>query len=145
MLRVSAKLDCSLRALIFLGKAYGREILSLNKISQKENISKDFLAQIMLDLKRKNIVESYKGISGGYVLKRHPSQITLKEIFEAVEGPINIIECIHISEGICKLQEVCSHKKAWEYLEKKISNLLDSLTLEDLILGIERKEELTSL
>lgn len=145
MFKISAKLDCGLRALILLGKSYESEILSLNKISQKEGISRDFLAQLMLNLREANIVESFKGMSGGYVLKRHPSQITLKEIFEAIEGPINIIECIHTSEGICKLQNMCSPKKAWEYIEKRISDLLDNLTLEDIITGIERKEEVIQL
>jgi|YelNatPaOPRAMG01_1025707.scaffolds.fasta_scaffold04215_11 Rrf2 family protein len=142
MFKVSAKLDCTLRALIMLGKTYDNKILSLNKISQSEGISKDFLAQLMLDLKRANIVESFKGILGGYILKKPPSEITLREIFEAVEGPINIIECIHTSETLCKIQETCCNKKIWAFIEKKITKLLDSLTLEDLIRGIEKKEEI---
>ncbi|MCX7845302.1 MAG: Rrf2 family transcriptional regulator [Dictyoglomaceae bacterium] len=141
MFKISARLDCSLRALVLLGKTFKKEILSLNKISEREGISKDFLAQLMLDLKKANIVESFKGISGGYILKRPPSEINLKEIFEAVEGPLSIIECIHNSEGICKIQNICSPKKAWEYVEKKISEALESLTLEDLIMGIERNKE----
>ncbi|MCS7202137.1 MAG: Rrf2 family transcriptional regulator [Dictyoglomus sp.] len=145
MFRVSARLDCSIRALVLLGKTYGKEVLSLNKIAEKEGISKDFLAQLMLDLKKANIVESFKGVSGGYILKKPPSEINLKEIFEAIEGPLSIIECIHTSEETCKIQSICSPKKAWEYIEKKISEALESLTLEDLIMGIERKEELLSI
>lgn len=145
MFRISARLDCSLRALLLLGKTYGKEVLSLNKISEREGISKDFLAQLMLDLKKANIVESFKGISGGYSLKKPPSQITLKEIFEAIEGPLSIIECIHTSEGICKIQNICSPKKAWEYIEKKISDALESLTLEDLIIGMEKNKEVISI
>ncbi len=145
MFKISAKLDCSLRALILLGKNYGKEVFSLNKISEEEGVSKDFLAQLMLDLKKANIVESFKGISGGYILKRPPSEITLKEIFEAIEGPLSIIECIHTSEKICKIQNACAPKRAWEYIEKKILEILESFTLEDLIMGMEKNKEVILL
>jgi len=145
MIKVSSKLDCGLRALTLLARSYNREVLSLNKISKLENIPRDFLAQIMLELKRKNIVESYKGVLGGYVLKRSPSEITLKEIFEALEGPIQIIDCIHTYDSSCTLKNSCLNKKIWVYIEEKLINILEDLTLEDIILGIERKEEFLSL
>lgn len=144
MFRVSAKLEYGLRAMVALGRRFPKEKLSLSQISQEENISREFLAQLMLELRKGNLVESYKGITGGYALTKPPSQITLKEIFEALEGPIHIIDCIHI-EGRCNKQFECSSKNVWFFIEKKILDLLSELTLKDLIEGTVGKEELLSL
>ncbi|MGB9767472.1 MAG: RrF2 family transcriptional regulator [Dictyoglomus turgidum] len=144
MFRVSAKLEYGLRAMIFLGKNYPHEKLTLSQISQEENISREFLAQLMSELRRANLVESYKGITGGYTLTKPPHEITLKEIFEALEGPIQIIDCIHI-DNKCNKERSCYSKNIWIFIEKKIIDLLGSLTLEDLINGTIRKEEILIL
>lgn len=144
MFKVSAKLEYGLRAMIILGKNYPKEKLSLSQIANEENISREFLAQLMLELRKANLVESYKGITGGYTLTKSPAHITLKEIFEALEGPVRIIDCIHI-EGKCDKQNQCSSKNVWSFIERKILDLLAELTLKDLIDGTIRKEELLSL
>lgn len=144
MFKVSAKLEYGLRAMIILGKSYPNEKLSLSQIANEEHISREFLAQLMLELRKANLVESYKGITGGYILTKSPAHITLKEIFEALEGPVRIIDCIHI-DGKCDKQNQCYSKNVWSFIERKILDLLAELTLKDLIDGTIRKEELLSI
>jgi Rrf2 family protein len=139
MFKVSAKLEYGLRAMILLGKNYNIERLSLSDIAHSEKISKEFLAQLMLDLRKANLVESYKGVTGGYSLTKHPKEITLKEILEALEGPIQIIECIH-ETNLCEKQNLCLTKNIWEFVEIKILDLFNEITLQDLITGNIRKE-----
>ena len=98
----------------------------------------------MLDLRKANLVESYKGITGGYSLTRHPREITLKEILEALVGPIQIIECIH-ENNLCDKQNLCVTKNIWEFIEIKILDLFNNITLQDLITGNIRKEANISL
>ena len=144
MFRVSAKLEYGLRAMIYLGENYPHEKVTLSQISQRENISREFLAQLMSDLRRANLIESYKGITGGYTLTKPPREITLKEIFEALEGPIQIIDCLHL-DNKCERESTCYSKNVWRFIEKKIIDLLGKLTLEDLINGTIRKEEILTL
>jgi len=144
MFKVSAKLEYGLRAMILLAEDYPKEKLSLSQMSEKEAMSREFLAQLMVNLKKANLVESYKGISGGFILAKNPSDITLREIIEALEGPIKLIECIHVNDT-CARQNSCQSQKVWDFIESKILKLLEDITLEDLVKGTLRKEEVLSL
>ncbi|HOJ92097.1 MAG TPA: Rrf2 family transcriptional regulator [Dictyoglomaceae bacterium] len=144
MFKVSAKLEYGLRAMILLAEDYQKKKLSLSQMSEKEAISREFLAQLMLNLKKANLVESYKGISGGFILAKSPSDITLREIIEALEGPIKLIECIHVNDT-CTKQNFCQSQKVWDFIESKILKLLEDINLEDLTKGTLRKEEVLSL
>src|SRR6266545_4075957 len=82
--------EYALRALVVLGLNYGNSVMPIQAISKLQNIPKRFLEQILHDLKSAGILESKRGIAGGYRLKMPPDRITLAQLCERVkklQGP----------------------------------------------------------
>lgn len=84
--RISQKLEYACRVLIQLSKHHdGKTITRLETLAQREEVSSNFLVQILNDLRRSNIVDSKRGKSGGYLLSRPPADISLYEVVEVIE------------------------------------------------------------
>ncbi|MDH5719629.1 MAG: Rrf2 family transcriptional regulator [Spirochaetia bacterium] len=83
---ISAKLNYSIKAVLELARSYGSgRLLNLETISESQNIPQPFLLQIMSLLKRGGIVESIRGVSGGYMLTKGAGEIKIKDVIMAVE------------------------------------------------------------
>jgi len=88
-MKISVRGEYALRALIVLGLSPEREdVVRTQEISKRQNIPKRFLEQILSDLKAGGIVESKRGILGGYRLRRTAEEVTLAEIIRHIEGPL---------------------------------------------------------
>ncbi len=115
--------------MIFLGKKEGG-LSSLRSIAQKENISFDYLEKIFSRLEKKGLVKAKRGATGGYFLSEDPQEITLKDIFDAVEEHISVVGCI---EDGCPRDGECMASTAWKRVNKKIEDTLSSVRLSELI------------
>jgi len=133
MIKITTKIRYAIRLLIFLAQHEG-EIVFLKDVSEKENISFKYLEQIIPYLKNSGLILSKRGARGGYILAKKPSQITIKEIVQSIEGPIAIVECVASSE-YCNRSNNCVPNKLWKKLNKQISDTLETITLEDLMLN----------
>ena len=104
-MKLSVRGEYALRAMQVLARDYQEDdsVVRIQEISEKQNIPKRFLEQILNDLKSAGIVMSKRGVAGGYRLKRSPDQITLAEIIRHIEGPLAPVSCV--SE---KYYEKCS-------------------------------------
>lgn len=100
------------------------EPISLREIASAQNIPLPFLEQIAIKLRRAGLVNSTRGPTGGYVLSKDKKQISLADIMQAVEGPVNVAPSTE-SEF-----EVTS--RLWQKLNRSIFTILKSITLEDL-------------
>jgi len=98
--------------------------ISLREISKNQNIPLPFLEQIAIKLRRAGLVKSTRGSQGGYVLEKDKKQISLADIIQAVEGPINVAP----NAGA----EVEVTHQLWQKLNRGIYSMLKSITLEDL-------------
>ncbi|KMQ63908.1 Rrf2 family transcriptional regulator [Chryseobacterium sp. BLS98] len=83
--------------MVRLARNYNQGFLSTAIIAQDENISKKFLEQILLELKRAKLVNSKQGTAGGYYLLKSPDDISLADIYRIFEGPIALTPCISIN------------------------------------------------
>lgn len=123
MFTVSAKGIYGLLSMLDLAEAYGSGPRQIKDISAIHDIPQHYLEQILVQLKKTGLVESFRGANGGYALTRPPADIALLDILSALEG---------------KLELVAEEKKAgilaffWEDLQKKIAKLF-SMSLEDLL------------
>ncbi|EAJ0634676.1 RrF2 family transcriptional regulator [Campylobacter jejuni] len=126
-------------------KASEYALLSLIYISQKEtpqdvdslalelDIPKSFLAKILQTLAKDGLLKSFKGVKGGFVLIKEPSQYTIKEIVNSAEKKdISVFEC---SGGTCpnNKEENCTLMPMLVNLQNKVDEFLDSITLEDIM------------
>lgn len=87
-MKLSLRGEYALRALIVLGESYDHGILRIQAISERQNIPKRFLEQILNDLRTGGFLESRRGVAGGYRLARPPKEITLAALIRHIQGAL---------------------------------------------------------
>ncbi len=132
MIKISTKMRYGLRALLELAKNSSAKPVNLLNISKKQKISFKYLENIFNLLKNNNVVRSIRGPSGGYILAKKPDDLSLYDIFTAINGPLNIADCI-IYPSICGNSSKCQANGIWNELQQKIKEYFESKTLEDIM------------
>jgi len=128
-MKATKKTQYALRAMIILAREK-KSTCSLRIIAEEEDISFDYLEKVFSRLEKKGLVVSKRGASGGYFLSRKPEKITLKDIFDAVEEPIFIVDCI--KRG-CQRDKNCRASVAWRKVNERVEDALLSVKLSELI------------
>ena len=105
----------------------------LASISLKQNISQTFLEQIFMSLRRSGLVESCRGPGGGYLLARPAGEISIFEIMQAVEEPVQMTRCSLEEIGGCVSGDRCLTHNLWHGLEAHIEDYLRSTSLADVV------------
>ena len=131
-MKLSTRSRYGLRMMYELALHYGSEPVILKNISVNQDISEKYLSQLIIPLKGAKLVYSSRGSHGGYVLSKAPSEITVREILEVLEGGISPVDCSGDS-GICSRSNECPTRDVWCRLENAITGLLESITLADMI------------
>ena len=129
-MKVSTRGRYAVRALIYLVNHTDNGPVSLQDISNNENISLTYLGQIFFHLKKLGIVKSVRGPGGGYILKKRPEEITLSDITSAAEEPLIIAECLEHPER-CEKSPECKSRVLWNFLYTLIDDFLKNITLAD--------------
>ena len=110
--------------------------VSLRDISLRQGISLLYLEQIFSKLKKNNIVKSTRGVNGGYILTTKPDQITLSNIFSAVQEEVKTVQCKKESKKRCNGRSTkCITHNLWDELEIHIQHFFNKKNLGDLIKG----------
>ena len=137
-MKLSTKGRYGTRLMLELALNYDRnKPILLREISEKQKISLKYLEQIVTLLKNARLIRSIRGAKGGYMLSKHPKKIKLSEILAALEGDINIVDCISYPDT-CDRVDSCITREIWETLSDKIKKVLSSISLYDL--SKKRKE-----
>jgi len=127
-MRLSTRTRYGVRLMLALAVNYGKGILLLKDIAEKEKISEKYLGQIIIPLRTGGLVNSVRGAKGGYSLARPPAEITVKEITEILEGDICLTDCLKDITSCDRITE-CATRKVWERLTAAVSDVLGSITL----------------
>jgi len=127
-MRVSQRTEYGIRAMIALAREFDGK-LSIKELARREAIPETFLEQIMSELRRAGLLESTRGSQGGYRLKSPPSRITVSEVVETLEGSLSPARC----GSDCSRQDGCSTRSVLERIERSITETLDGINLQDLI------------
>ena len=110
-------------------------VVRIQEISTRQNIPKRFLEQILNDLKSASIVESKRGVTGGYRLRRPPERITLAEIIRHIEGPLAPVSCVSekfYEKCSCPDESRCAIRSVMKETRDAIVNIMDRVTLAEL-------------
>lgn len=126
-MKISPAAELAVRGMAVLAKEYGKGPTPLLNICSARDLPKEYLTKIFGLLTKGNLVTPIRGKNGGYKLARDPSQITLLEIVEAVEGPIVVNLCQHTPPR-CD-QGDCPFRPVWEDLQKTIRSKLGMVKL----------------
>ena len=130
-MKLSSKTKYGLKACHFLGLKYPDTPVSASMLENYIAVSGKYIEKIMRMLSSRNIVTASRGASGGYFLARAPKDITIGEIVRALEDDMEIIECVK-ADGKCKC---CPSSWVWKKLHTGINDLLDGMSLEQMING----------
>jgi Rrf2 family iron-sulfur cluster assembly transcriptional regulator len=133
--KVSTRGDYASRALLSLAlHANGGTPTSVRDIAERTALPQPYLEQILLALKGAGLVRSKRGVGGGYVLARSPSEITLGAIISAVDGPIVAGDFGEPHEdGACDHEGQCALLEVWASVGTHIRSHLDSYTLAEMV------------
>ena len=132
-MKLSTKGRYALRVLIDLAMHKDDGFISLNEVSKRHGISKNYLDQIMMLLKSENYLITAKGKLGGYKLAKNASEYTVGDLLRITEGDIRPKFCQNYLTGKCDNSEACVASNVWVELGNVISDYLDNLTFQDVI------------
>lgn len=140
MIKLSTKGRYGTRLMLNLALNYdkGNESVVLRNISEDEDLSIRYLEQIIIPLKISKLVKSVRGAGGGYTLARHPSEITLCEIINVLEGSSTLVDCVE-DPGSCQRTTECATHEVWKEASDLLRNYFTSKTLQDLVEIAEKK------
>lgn len=131
MLSISAKSKYALIAMYELTMRYKSGRIQIRQIAAEHDIPQGYLEQLLVELKRADLVISYRGQNGGYTLSKHPSLIKIKDILVSLEGPVNL------SSGK-PARDVLAF--FWNDVEFKLDAIFD-LSLEQLANDAQKRKE----
>jgi Rrf2 family protein len=130
-MKITTKSRYAIRAIYSLVILGGdKDPVALTQIAQMETISRKYLEQIFIQLKKSGIVTGSRGAGGGYVLAKKACDITAKDVVTAMDGPINPVDCTDNDD--CAKFNTCAINWLWMGLKKNVDNYLENITIEDL-------------
>jgi Rrf2 family cysteine metabolism transcriptional repressor len=130
-MKLSTKGRYGLRALLDLAVNSEGSHVSLYNIADRQKISVNYLEQVFSTLRKSGIVRSIKGAQGGYMLDVNPANIKVGDILRNLEGSLSVVDD-GPEENIGSMER-CICTKVWNRLNESINNVIDSITLQDLI------------
>ncbi len=129
-MRVSAKVDYALRAMLELAAADG--LVKGERVATAQGIPQKFLENILLDLRHAELVTSQRGVEGGYALGRPASEITVADVIRAVEGPIASVRGER-PDALSYIGSATALRDTWLELRTAMRGVLEGTTLADLV------------
>ncbi|MBI4971667.1 MAG: Rrf2 family transcriptional regulator [Candidatus Omnitrophica bacterium] len=131
-MRFTTKTEYGLVCLVYMAKHPEAEMVTVKDLGLTESYSMTYMEKILQKLRASNIVVSHQGKHGGYSLARDPSQITLREIIEALEGGTfgKFCETDLRKEIVCTHFIMCGLRPVWEKTKALLDNFFSSITLE---------------
>lgn len=127
MLKLTKKTEYALMALRHMQLTGKDNIVSAREISELYRIPYPLLAKIMQELARKKIVKPVQGPRGGYLLRADLEQMSLRQFFETMEGPLGVMDCYYDSN--CEIAEKCNIRSPIQRINESVRNMLDNMTV----------------
>jgi len=132
LMNVGRRVDYAVRALSYLAGQPSGRVVSRSDIEKSQDIPSFYLSKIMKDLVSGGLVESHIGSKGGFTLAKAATAISIKQVYEAVERPLVLMECLEKGADYCSYCSVCSQKSIWEEAQRVLANFLASVSVGDI-------------
>lgn len=102
------------------------------ELAEETHLPLPTVSKILKVLSRAGVLDSTRGVKGGYCLARQPEHINVADMIEALEGPIAFTECIEDSPGTCTQESSCQVRGNWQRINEAVRGALEHITLADL-------------
>ncbi|MBW1804074.1 MAG: Rrf2 family transcriptional regulator [Deltaproteobacteria bacterium] len=120
------------RLMLELTKNYGKGPISMNEIAKNQNIPIKYLEQLILPLKKANLIKSVRGPKGGHMLSKSPDKINLWDVVNLLESKFMFTECVS-NEHVCENADNCLIRPVWEKAYDGLKKLFEETTLADVL------------
>ena len=132
-MKISTTGRYALRLMVDLAMNADKQPVRVKEISARQEISDKYLEQIISFLTKAGYVRSTRGPQGGYRLAKEPKDYTVGSILRLIEGKLCPVACLETDENVCERRAGCITLPLWEKLDEAINNIVDNVTLQDLI------------
>jgi Rrf2 family protein len=136
-LELSAKTEYAVRAMIDLA-AQGGGQTTFDEIARRQRVPPTFIPQIMRDLGRAGLVTTVRGFGGGVRLAMAPEAISVRAVFEAVQGPMALYRCLAQAE--CDHEADCALRDVWIAAQAEMLRVFERTTLADLLTNVTKQK-----
>jgi Rrf2 family protein len=123
--------DYGIRGVLDLAMQPFEQVTLLHDIAERQDVPESYLAKIFQDLNKAGLVRSHRGAKGGFSLARAPADITLREVIEALQGPISLNRCLDVRE-VCRHQDECAVSLVLKQAQDELLSTLDAATFDAL-------------
>jgi len=130
-MQITRQADYAVRAVLHLARN-GEQRTATSSIAEEQRIPPSFLAKIISQLSIAGLLHTSRGARGGVTLARSPQEITLLEVIEAIDGPIQLNECVG-DTGACSFDENCPLRPVWCEAQEVLVNRLKGTNFADMI------------
>jgi len=132
-MKLSSRVRHAVRLMLeFARFSDGRTPVQLSDVVEVTGLSRRFLDQIAVGLKSHGLVVAVRGRGGGYLLARPSAEISIGDVINAVDGPVQLAVCAD-DPHICMSSEFCSSRMIWKLLQLRINQTLNEYTIADLL------------
>ncbi len=138
MLKVSKLTDYGIGLMTCLARQGSLEPVTARDLSATMGLPLPTVSKVLKLLTSGELLVSTRGATGGYTLARQPEQISLAEMFEALEGPIAVTECAGESGCACELEVACGLKPNWNWINRQLLGTLQGISLQNMTGSIAR-------
>lgn len=134
-MRITTLAEYGVICALHLAKRYGEGPVTGRDIAERERLPVDYVEQILLRLRRADIVKSTRGARGGYALARDPQAVSVRDVIAASELQTFDLHCVThpVEEERCSAAHTCSIRPVWILLQSKIDAVLEGVRLADLL------------
>ncbi len=135
-MQITRQADYAVRAVLYLAKLGNTERAATSTVADEQRIPPSFLAKIISQLSIAGILHTSRGARGGVTLAREPRDISLLEVVEAIDGPIQLNECVG-EDGLCSFDSECPLRPVWCEAQEELVKRLKSTTFEQLLAQLQ--------
>jgi Rrf2 family protein len=131
-MNVGRRVDYAVRALSFLAGQPPEKIVSRADIEKSQDIPSFYLSKIMKDLVAGGLVRSHIGSKGGFTLAKLATSISIKDVYETVERPLVLMDCLERGTDYCSYCSVCTQRSIWEQAQMVLAEFLEKISINDI-------------
>ena len=131
-MKLSTRGRYGIHAMYDLAVHYGDGPQSIKCIAERQNIPEAYLEQLIAMLRRAKLVISNRGAQGGYRLAREPREVTVGDVLRALEGGLNLVDCLE-EDDACGKSCACPSRIVWMKIRDGLNQVVDGITLQDMI------------
>lgn len=131
-MQITRQADYAVRAVLYLAKLGSNQRAATSQVAEEQKIPPSFLAKIISQLSIAGLLHTSRGARGGVMLAHDPKDITLLDVIEAIDGPIQLNECVGDS-GACAFDDKCPFQPIWCDAQKELVERLKSTNFADIV------------